>query len=59
VVHAWLRDPSGELTLKVTAGQSVALAAMGAVTLIAGIYPEPFIRMATYSMRLPGAIFGR
>jgi NADH-quinone oxidoreductase subunit N len=59
VVHAWLRDPSGELTVNVSAGQSVALAIMGAVTVFAGVYPEPFIRIATYSMRLPGAIFGR
>jgi NADH-quinone oxidoreductase subunit N len=59
VVHAWLRDPSGDLAVNVSAGQSVALAVMGAVTIFAGIYPEPFIRIATYSMRLPGAIFGR
>jgi hypothetical protein len=32
---------------------------MCAVTLVAGIYPEPIIRMATYSLTLPAAIFGR
>ncbi len=43
----------------VTPGQSVALAVMCFVTLVAGIYPEPFIRMATYSLTLPAALFGR
>jgi NADH-quinone oxidoreductase subunit N len=59
VVHAWLRDPVGQERQQVSAAQSLALAVMGAVTLIAGIYPEPFIRIATYSMALPAALFGR
>jgi NADH-quinone oxidoreductase subunit N len=59
VAHAWLREPSGEDRPRATAGQSVALAAMCAVTVIAGIYPEPFIRMASYSLVLPAALFGR
>ena len=59
VVHAWLRDPSGEARPHVTPGQSVALAVMCVVTLVAGVYPEPFIRMATYSLTLPAALFGR
>ena len=41
------------------AGQSVALTAMCAVTIAAGIYPEPFIRLASYSLVLPAALFGR
>jgi len=59
VAHAWLYEPSGDVPTTVTLGQSVALAVMCAVTLVAGIYPEPIIRMATYSLSLPAAIFGR
>jgi NADH-quinone oxidoreductase subunit N len=59
VVHAWLLEPSGEARTRVTPGQSVALAVMCFVTLAAGIYPEPFIRLATYSLTLPSVLFAR
>jgi len=59
VVHAWLREPAGNIQPRVTMGQSVALAVAGVVVIAAGIYPEPLIRLATYSLTLPGAIFGR
>ncbi len=59
VVHAWLREPAGEARTPVTPGQSVALAVMCFVTLVAGIYPEPFIRLATYSLTLPSVLFAR
>jgi NADH-quinone oxidoreductase subunit N len=59
VMHAWLLEPASEAKTHVTAGQSLALAVMCFVTLAAGIYPEPFIRMATYSLTLPAALFGR
>jgi len=59
VMHAWLRDPEKLGRATVTPGQSVALAVMCFVTLVAGIYPEPFIRMATYSLTLPAALFAR
>jgi NADH-quinone oxidoreductase subunit N len=59
VAHAWLREPANDIRPRATAGQSVALAVMCAVTVIAGVYPEPFIRMATYSLVLPAAFFGR
>src|SRR5438309_776521 len=59
VVHAWLREPVGEARTRVTPGQSVALAVMCFVTVIAGIYPEPFIRLATYSLTLPSVLFAR
>src|SRR5438876_4136937 len=36
VVHAWLREPTGEAPTRVTPGQSVALAVMCFVTLVAG-----------------------
>jgi NADH-quinone oxidoreductase subunit N len=59
VVHAWLREPAAAGEMRVTAAQSVALAVMCAVTIIAGVYPEPFIQMATHSLSLPAAILGR
>jgi len=43
----------------VSPAQSIALAVMCAVTVIAGVYPEPFIRIATHSLALPAAILGR
>ena len=58
MAHAWLREPTDEVRPLVTAGQSLALAVMVLVTLVAGVYPEPFIRMATYSLTLPAALFG-
>jgi len=59
VVHAWLREPGAAAEVSVTPAQSVALAVMCAVTLVAGIYPEPFIQMATHSLSIPAAILGR
>lgn len=59
VAHAWLREPAGDARPRATASQSVALAVMCAVTIVAGVYPEPLIRMATYSLVLPAALFGR
>jgi len=59
VEHAWLREPSGEVRPQATAGQSLALAVMCFVTVAAGVYPEPFIRLASYSLVLPASLFGR
>jgi NADH-quinone oxidoreductase subunit N len=59
VVHAWLKEPAVDQRTGITAAQSVALAVMGVVIVAVGVYPEPFIRMATYSMTLPSALFGR
>ena len=59
VVHAWLKDPATDTPTHVSAGQSVALAVTGLVTVAVGVYPELFIRMANYSMTLPAALFGR
>ena len=60
MAHAWLREPgnSSDVLPRITAGQSVALTVMCSVTIVAGIYPEPFIRLATYSLVLPAALFG-
>jgi NADH-quinone oxidoreductase subunit N len=58
VVHAWLREPGSAPTPVVTLGQKVALATLGAVTVAAGIYPEPFIRLANYSLFFPTGFSG-
>jgi NADH-quinone oxidoreductase subunit N len=59
VVHAWLREPGSASVVSFSVAQSVALAVMCAVTLIAGMYPEPFIQIAAHSLTLPAAILGR
>jgi hypothetical protein len=33
--------------------QKLALAAMAIVTLVAGLFPEQFLRLATYSILVP------
>jgi hypothetical protein len=38
--------------------QSVAFTVMCFVTLAAGIFPEPFVRMASYSLFLPFGSLG-
>jgi len=58
VVHAWLREPGDAPSLVITWGQKFALGVMCAVTLAAGIYPEPFVRFATYSLFLPSGFGG-
>jgi NADH-quinone oxidoreductase subunit N len=58
IVHAWLREPGSAPTVVVTLGQKVALATLGAVTVAAGIYPDPFIRLANYSLFFPTGFSG-
>jgi len=49
VVHAWLKQP-GEVPRPVmTSAQAVALGVAVFVTLAAGLYPEPFTRLAQYA----------
>jgi NADH-quinone oxidoreductase subunit N len=49
VVHAWLKPP-GELPRPLmTSAQAVALGIAVFVTLAAGLYPEPFTRLAQYA----------
>jgi NADH-quinone oxidoreductase subunit N len=50
VAHMWVKDSTEPALPLLTPGQGVALAAMGLVTLVAGIYPEPFLRFASYSL---------
>jgi NADH-quinone oxidoreductase subunit N len=53
VVHAWLKDSTDETRAPFSMAQTVALTLMCFVTLAAGIYPEPFVRIAAYSLFLP------
>jgi NADH-quinone oxidoreductase subunit N len=53
VVHAWMRDSTDTSRPVITTAQTVALTVMCFVTLVAGIYPEPFVRLANYSLFLP------
>ena len=58
VVHAWMYEPGNAPSPVITVGQKVALSALCFVTLAAGIYPEPFVRLATYSLFLPAGFSG-
>jgi NADH-quinone oxidoreductase subunit N len=54
VVHAWLKDgPAEQSRTPISMAQTVALTVMCFVTLAAGIFPEPFVRVASYSLFLP------
>ncbi len=50
VQAAWMRDSNDPVAPTVSSAQAVALAVATFVTLAAGVYPEPFIRIATYSL---------
>ena len=56
VAAMWSREATDRQRPIISLGQSVALAAMVLVTIVAGVYPEPFLRLATYSILAP---FGR
>jgi NADH-quinone oxidoreductase subunit N len=49
VVHAWLRSPGEAPPPHFTNAQAVALGVALFVTLAAGLYPEPFTRLARYA----------
>jgi len=53
VAHAYLYEPGNAPSPIITVGQRVAFAALTFVTVAAGIYPEPFVRLATYSLFFP------
>jgi NADH-quinone oxidoreductase subunit N len=53
VVHMWMSESTDPIRPVVSPGQAVALTAMVLVTLAAGVYPEPFLRFATYSLLAP------
>src|SRR5437870_6526329 len=49
VVHAWLKKPGEAPRPVITSAQAVALGVAVFVTLAAGLYPEPFTRLAQYA----------
>jgi NADH-quinone oxidoreductase subunit N len=51
VVHAWLKQPGEAPVPVMTSGQAVALSIAVFVTLAAGLYPEPFTKLAQYAFR--------
>lgn len=53
VMHAWMRESSDPVRPTVSPAQAVALSATVFVALAAGIFPEPFVRLASYSLFLP------
>jgi NADH-quinone oxidoreductase subunit N len=53
IVHAWLRPSTDATVMFVSAGQKAALGIAGFVVLLAGLYPEPFIKLASASLFLP------
>ena len=58
VAHAYLYEPGNAPSPAITLGQKVALAGLCFVTVAAGIYPEPFVRLATYSLFFPIGVGG-
>jgi NADH-quinone oxidoreductase subunit N len=58
VAHAYLYEPGNAPSPVITIGQRVAFAVMCFVTVAAGIYPEPFVRLATYSLFFPSGFSG-
>ena len=56
VAAMWVRESVDPVRPVISLGQKFALAAMLIVTLAAGIFPEQFMRLATYSLFIP---FGR
>ena len=59
IVHAWMRDTTDPVRPRATPAQTLALTVMVFISLVAGIYPEPFIRLAGYSLFLPFGPLGR
>ncbi len=49
VVHAWLKQPGEAPVPSMTSAQAVALGVAVFVTLAAGLYPEPFTKLAQYA----------
>lgn len=49
VVHAWMRSPGEAPAPRLSSAQAIALGATLFVTLAAGLYPEPFARLARYA----------
>jgi NADH-quinone oxidoreductase subunit N len=59
VVHAFLKESTDPVKVTLNPWQTLALTVSGFVVLAAGIYPEPFIKLANYSLFLPFGPLGR
>jgi hypothetical protein len=57
-MHAYLKEPGNAPLPIVSIGQRFAFAVLCFVTVAAGIYPEPFVRLATYSLFFPTGFSG-
>ncbi len=53
VVHMWMTDVTDTVRPTISTAQWIALAAAVILVLGAGLYPEPFLKLATYSVILP------
>lgn len=53
IVHAFLKDSTDSEPQVVTVWQTIALTICGFVVLGAGLYPEPLLKLAEYSLFLP------
>src|SRR5208337_40155 len=49
VVHAWMKKPGEDPAPQMSSAQAIALGVAVFVTLAAGLYPEPFTRLARYA----------
>ncbi len=58
VMHAYLKEPGNAPLPIITIGQRVAFAILCFVTVAAGVYPEPFVKLATYSLFFPTGFSG-
>jgi NADH-quinone oxidoreductase subunit N len=56
VAAMWVRESTDSVRVVISPAQMFALAAMTIVTLAAGLFPEQFLRFASYSILIP---FGR
>jgi NADH-quinone oxidoreductase subunit N len=59
VKHAWMREATDTVRPVASPAQAVALTVTVFISLVAGIYPEPFVRLAGYSLFLPFGPLGR
>jgi NADH-quinone oxidoreductase subunit N len=58
VAHAYLYEPGNAPLPIITLGQKFAFGVLCFVTVAAGVYPEPFVRLATYSIFFPAGFSG-
>jgi len=58
VMHAYLYEPGNAPTPVMTLGQRVAFGVLGIMTIVTGVYPEPFVRLASYSIFFPQGFSG-